>query len=914
MSTNYFSRINGSSLSTTNTGLDQLVDTISTDLGLSGKISDKDIIGGMNSANAMNAIIVEAVNATSVAVNGQFSVEDVRVLNQFIRDNYKDKWAELHGDDENGEETGYHLVQNDGATEKFRGNNLTNTVADGIYHLGFEIKGNRLLNEDGNANATLAQAAEWLTAFYTDHSTTSSGLDRMTDMIMADNGLSNKISDQDIADGADAANGMNAIINEAIEAQGLADDNVINVADIRQINSYIRENYQEQWTELHGDDENGEETGFHLVQNDGANTRMFAQNFVNTVADGIFHLGFEIQGNNILNEDGNQNATLTDLADWVNYFYVDQGTTNTGLDELVQLIKSDSGLSRNTNAGDINEGAAAANSMNELLVEAIQATGVAKDKLIDIEDIKAINQYLQTNYKEEWKELHGDDERGEETGYHLVQNDGGNAKYRGDNLINTVIDGIYHLGFQIKGDNVLNEDGNRNANLGDLATWMNHFYLNEDSVFGSQGNDNIKGLSDDDKIWAREGNDKVDAGDGNDTVYGDAGNDKLIGGNGNDLLDGGTGNDYLRGDDGDDVLTGDKGRDTLIGGNGNDQLNGGTEDDKLYAGSGNDTLMGGDGNDYLRGDDGNDVLTGDNGRDTLIGGNGNDQLNGGIGNDKLYAGDGNDTLMGGDGNDYLRGDDGDDVLTGENGRDTLIGGNGNDQLNGGTEDDKLYAGNGNDTLMGGDGNDYLRGDDGDDVLTGDSGRDTLIGGNGKDQLDGGVGDDKLYAGNGDDTLTGGDGNDYLRGDKGNDMLDGGSGNDLLIGSNGNDTIIDGTGADKLYGGSGNDKLYSVSDNANDYLRGDSGADEFLFHASGDGIGRDKIADFNSNQGDKLIIGGQNVEYTLTQVRGNLTHVELSSGNQSMGSIDVYGNLTAADIQLDENAFNSVTEANLMDIA
>jgi len=770
MSTNYFSRINGSNLSTTGTGLDQLVDTISTDLGLSGRISDKDIISAMNAANAMNAIIVEAVEATGVAPDGVFSVQDVRDLNQYISTVYKDEWAELHGDDEDGEETGYHLVQNDGARERFRGDNLTNTVADGIYHLGFEIKDNQLLNEDGDANATLTQAAEWLTAFYTDHSTTNSGLDRMTDMVMADRGLSHKISDNDISAGADAANGMNAIITEAIETQGLANDNVINVADIRQINSYIRDNYQEQWLELHGDDENDEETGFHLVQNDGANTRMFAQNFVNTVADGIFHLGFEIRGDNILNEDGDQNASLTDLADWVNFFYVDQGTTNTGLDELIQTIKSDRGLSKNTNAGDINEGAAAANSLNQLLVEAIEATNAAQDNLIDIEDVKAINQYLRDNYKQEWKELHGDDEDGEETGFHLVQNDGSNVKYRGDNMVNTVIDGLYHLGFKIEGDNVLNEDGDQNANLGDLATWLNNFYLGEESTFGSQDGDNIRGLNTDDKIWARDGNDKVRAGDGNDIVYGGAGNDKVRAGDGNDIVYGGAGNDKL------------------------------------------------------------------------IGGNGNDQLDGGVGDDKLYAGEGDDILIGGDGNNYLRGGDGHDRLTAGNGRDKLVGGNGNDQL------------------------------------------------------DSGAGDDKLYAGDGDDILISGDGNDYLRGDNGNDHLDGG------------------TGSDYLRGGKGDDKLYSVNDNANDRLRGDSGADEYLFQASGEGVGSDRVDGFNRNDGDKLIIGGQNADYILTQVKGNLTHIELTADGKSMGSIDVYGNLTAADIQLDENAFDNITEANLLEIA
>ncbi len=860
MSSNYFARINSTSASNTGTGLDQLVDTIATDFGLSGRISDQDISGGAAAANGMNAIIIEAVKATGVAPDGQFSVADVRTINAYIRANHLQEWTELHGDDENGEETGFHLVQNDGATSRYRGDNLTNTVADGIYHLGFKIRGNNLLNEDGNANAKLTDVAEWLTQFYTDRSTTLTGLDRMTDMIMADKGLDRKISDQDISDGADAANGMNAIIHEAIDKQGLANDGVINVADIRQINSFIRDNYQDEWIALHGDDENGEETGFHLVQNDGARTRMFGKNFVNTVADGIFHLGFQIQGNNVLNEDGNNNATLTDLADWINYFYVDQGTTGTGLDELVQAIKSDNGLSRNTSAGDINGGAEAANGMNKLLVEAIKATGAATDNLIDIEDVKAINQYLRANHKAEWKELHGDDERGEETGFHLVQNDGSNIKYRGDNLINTVIDGLYHLGFKIKGDNVLNEDGNNNANLGDLATWLNNFYLNEESTFGSQKSDRLTGLNHDDKFWARDGNDLVIAGDGDDFADGGNGNDRLIGGNGDD---------------------------TLIGGAGNDRLDGG---------NGNDTLDGGDGNDLL------------------IGGDGNDKLDAGAGNDRLIGGDGNDELTSSAGNNRLEGGDGNDSLTTGAGTDLLIGGKGDDKLDSGAGNDRLYGGDGNDELTSSAGNNRLEGGDGNDSLTTGAGTDLLIGGKGNDSLDAGAGNDRLYGGNNDDILLGKDGNDRLEGGNDNDALVGGAGNDLIIGGNGMDNLVDGTGADRLYGGSGNDKLYAWNDNANDQLDGGSGADEFLFQASGQGIGKDMIRGFSNKQGDKLIIGGENVEFNLVQLRSNHSRVELSSNNQSMGSIEVYGQLTAADIQLDQDAFANITANSWAEIA
>jgi len=40
--------------------------------------------------------------------------------------------------------------------------NAVNTVADGIYHLGFNVKGDRVLNEDGNRNLRLRTAAHWL--------------------------------------------------------------------------------------------------------------------------------------------------------------------------------------------------------------------------------------------------------------------------------------------------------------------------------------------------------------------------------------------------------------------------------------------------------------------------------------------------------------------------------------------------------------------------------------------------------------------------------------------------------------------------------------------------------------------------------------------------------------------------------
>jgi len=738
------------------TGLNQLVDAVRNDPGLlTGRISSLDREGGARAAMAMNTILNESILATGSGVDGIFTVDEVKALNLYIRTNYRELWAELHGDDESGSETGFHLVQNDGALLQYRGANLINTVADGIYHLGFEISDDTLLNEDGNPNASVGQIAEWLTQFYTDHSTTGTGLDKVTDLVMADKGLSQSISDAEIVTGVDAANSMNYIIHEAITSSGVACDSVISTDDIRVVNAYIREHYATEWAELHGDDESGSETGFHLVQNDGASTRMFGKNFVNTVADGIYHLGFEIRGNTVLNEDGNANASLNDLASWLQYFHVDQSTTGTGLDLLTDSVKSNPGLAVNTAAADINAGATAADVMNQIIIDAIEATGVAEDSLISPDDIRTINTVIRQSYLDEWTRLHGDDEDGEETGFHLVQNDGANVTFRGDNLINTVADGIYHLGFAIEGDTVLNEDGNVNATLADLATWLNYFYLGKEIVYGTNDAETIKGLNHNEAVYAQGGDD---------CVYADAGDD---------LLMGGSGNDNLYGQDGNDTLNGEAG---------NDDLRGGSGDDTLLDDSGNNKLYGGDGNDVLTTGSGNDTLSGDSGNDTLHSGSGHDLLYGGTGIDLLVAGEGDDTLYGQDGNDTLKGEAG------------------NDYLSGGSGDDTLFDDSGNNKLYGGDGNDQLTTGSGNDTLSGDSGNDTLYGNSGDDLLNGGYGADLIIGGNGNDTLSGNDDSDTLLDGFGADSFSGGNGNDLLVSvrDNSNDTLSGGSGADCFY--------------------------------------------------------------------------------------------------------------------
>ena len=190
------------------------------------------------------------------------------------------------------------------------------------------------------------------------------------------------------------------------------------------INAWIRKDQSRLNTflVLHGDDEDGVETGFHLVQNDNANTTQFGRNLVDTVLDGIYHIGFEIGADGrIRNEDGNANARVTDVADWLNYYLGDPSTTGSGLDRIVDTARWDAGLAANTSAAQIRGGLDAANGLNGQILRAVNATGVNLDGWISRGDLRQLSQWIQTNSYDDFLFLHGDDEGGVETGFHQIQ-------------------------------------------------------------------------------------------------------------------------------------------------------------------------------------------------------------------------------------------------------------------------------------------------------------------------------------------------------------------------------------------------------------------------------------------------------------------------------------------------------------
>ena len=156
----------------------------------------------------------------------------------------------------------------------------------------------------------------------------------------------------------------------------------------------------------------------------------------------------------------------------------------------------------------------------------------------------------------------------------------------------------------------------------EVATWLNDFFFDKDTGFGSDGRDRWRadgatedhwfGMGGNDQLWSRSGDDYVDGGDGHDEiraghgddyVFGGAGNDKISGEHGNDMMIGGTGGDRVSGGWGDDVfiITGDRANDRYWGGKGVDKYMVWAEDyigteriHDFYGNGGEEIILGGE--------------------------------------------------------------------------------------------------------------------------------------------------------------------------------------------------------------------------------------------------------------------------------------------------------------------------------
>jgi len=348
-----------SDVATTGTRLDLLPAIIEADAGLPERASPAEIETGAEAANRMNEIIVDQVSALGLAADGVISAEDVRALNLAIQtdDALRAEWIALHGREGGGEETGIHTVVGDGALTRLFGVNAVNGVLDGLFHLGLEIDPatDRFEDQSGSPSVSVDQVADVLTYLLGDLSTTGTGLDLIVDTALVDDGLARWTSAGDILGGAEAADGMNRILLESIEAIGADADGIITAAELEDINALIRGDAAllADWTALHGDDEGGVSTGFHLIQGNGAETQLGGRNLINTVADGLYHVGFEIdpESQRFRNEDGDLNASTGQVASWLTELLYDIDVVlGTSVDD--RLVGSGAGEDLRGEAGD----------------------------------------------------------------------------------------------------------------------------------------------------------------------------------------------------------------------------------------------------------------------------------------------------------------------------------------------------------------------------------------------------------------------------------------------------------------------------------------------------------------------------------------------------------------------------------
>jgi Ca2+-binding RTX toxin-like protein len=867
----------------TGTGLDQLIAWDGSDGGLAGANPAGAIAEGIAAANGLNHLLIDGLSALGLLNKEVLTSADIVALNTWVRSSPTRLAAfiALHGDDANGVATGFHQIQGNGGQRRFGGQALIDTIQDGIYHFGFALSadGSRFTNEDGDANALISDVARWLTALKTDLATTGTGLDRIVETIVGDPGLADSITWPQIKGGAMAANGLNGLISagiDALKAAGAADADPTRLSrdEVLWINAWIRANPTRyaSFSALHGDDENGVETGYHLVQNDGGQTTLFGKNAINTVFDGIYHIGFALTADGrFVNEDGNANAKVSDVAEWISYYYGDPSTTGTGLDRLTDWMHFDPGLAKWTSATNINDGLAAADGILHLYLDAINATGVNSDGWITKSDLRLINNWIRSHRFNEFIALHGDDEAdGTESGFHKIQNNGGSTQFFGKNLINTVADGMFHIGFEIQGDNFLNEDGNKNQSLGDVSSWVNYFLNDVQLVIGTNTGDLLVGSEGRDQLVGNSGNDQLQGGSGSDLLDGGWGMDSVFGGSGNDLLDGGYDNDLLDGgEDGDTYLVRGAGPSWIAGVpytfegydsyadsglSGTDRilaLGNGPVDIGLLSfgpasgievientttidngsGSTNPALVRLLGNwqanlldfsavSFVGGPfrcelgDGNDSFIGAATPDDVWGGSGNDRLSTGAGNDRLNGGGGKDTLDGGAGSDTYEVSG--TLASAFGGYDTYA-----DSGSGAGEVDCIVAAPGSGAVD--IGLTAFSTSNGIEVIDASTtaGAVRLLGDANANSfnftgisligsnlcIDLGAGNDIVIGSAAADRILGGAGNDNVTGAGGDDALQGGAGLDILTGGGGADSFAYTTLTDGVLGGTGTAPLF-----------------------------------------------------------------------------------------------------------
>jgi Ca2+-binding RTX toxin-like protein len=337
-----------------------------------------------------------------------------------------------------------------------------------------------------------------------------SPLDTLIAALRADRGLAASLPAADISAGIDAARDLNRVLLAMIDQTNANDDRRITAGDMQAVSDalWLPKNAQP-WRDFyiaHGNDNGDVESGFHNVQDDGGRLVFQGRNFVDTVADAIYHYGFRIENGRYFNEDGNDNEEIADVAGWLNFFLNGENSVY------------GSGRADELHSGDYSEYFAAAR--NETFL-----AGAGDDSIWA--DVGNDRVYGGT----------GDDRSGGGTGADRMWGGAGDDTLYGEEGRDFLFGGTGY-------DELGSGDG-------------------DDEVDGGDGRDTVWADAGDDLLRGGEAGDRLDGGADNDTLRGEAGFDEVMGSDGGDQLYGGGGNDSLWGGAGADYIAGGTGADEI---------------------------------------------------------------------------------------------------------------------------------------------------------------------------------------------------------------------------------------------------------------------------------------------------------------------------------------------------------------
>lgn len=120
--------------------LTTLTAAISADPGLRATTSAAQIQLGLTATSNLKTVLLQTIAATHVNDGGLISEADMQTISTAVFNNPAARKSFIlnHGNDNGAIESGFHHIEGDGGTLVFQGRAFIDTVADAIFHYGFE--------------------------------------------------------------------------------------------------------------------------------------------------------------------------------------------------------------------------------------------------------------------------------------------------------------------------------------------------------------------------------------------------------------------------------------------------------------------------------------------------------------------------------------------------------------------------------------------------------------------------------------------------------------------------------------------------------------------------------------------------------------------------------------------------------